>query len=185
MVSDTAGLAELLALNPPGSSADIRLIRDNQLVDLTVDFGAEQPATTAADGVSADAPGQTAPNESKDSAKSGSLLGGFGSVLGGMFNKSPTVSNPNSKSASESVKTVAPPTEKAKQTPAKTEPAELLPPALPSLKDVLALEPEINEPAEDVVANPPSEKDEDSQSLKTEIQRLRDQLKSLEDRLKE
>ncbi|QEF97565.1 Periplasmic serine endoprotease DegP precursor [Stieleria maiorica] len=138
MVSDTAGLYALLATVPADSPAELQLIRDNRLATATLSLQSDDSPETA-----------TPANGNAG----GSLVGGLGSVLGGMFGQS----NASSPTPAESKAATAdnPQAEPAAE-------AVLPPPSAPS---------------------PPPTVADDSDDVKAEIQRLRDQLKKLESKL--
>jgi membrane-associated protease RseP (regulator of RpoE activity) len=160
MVYDMKSIVELLSAKKMGTTAAIRLIRDNELVDATLSFDpkAKQPA---------DESGQAVSNDK------GSILGGLGSVFGGMFSGKP-LENEGGKPADA---LNAPSTEKDSE---------------PNLagKDPLELPPPTSPPAasDEAKKGPPNtrsteEKSDDPETIKKEIQRLRDQLESLESKL--
>ncbi|QDV45193.1 serine endoprotease [Stieleria neptunia] len=149
MVSDTQRLFDLLTLASTNAPVDLQLIRDNRLVNATLSLGSDDGPAVA--GQATDATGSTpAPSES--------LVGGLGSVLGGMFGQTA----PSSQTPSN---TTDPKADQAKQA---AEP-ELLP---------AAKEPQ----QESETQTAPSG---ESDSVQAEIQRLRDQLQQLESQLKE
>ncbi|PAY19419.1 hypothetical protein CKO51_11150 [Rhodopirellula sp. SM50] len=141
MVSDTQRLFDLLALAPADASVDLQLIRDNRLVNATLSLRSDDGSAVA--GRATDATGPTP-------APSDSLVGGLGSVLGGMFGQSA----PSSPAPSD---TTDPPADQAKQ----------------------AAEPELLPAAKE----PAPQKSKTDETVRAEIQRLRDQLQQLESQL--
>lgn len=139
MVSGISALTDWLSTNPSGSTAEIRLIRSNELVDVTLSF--------AGDAKQSIKPANQSDSAATAKEEKSSILGGLGSVFGGMFNKAPASGEPGkpaiaSEPATPEAKTPEPDSKK---------PSSLsLPPIgdlfnLPSTKSATTSEPKTDE----------------------------------------
>ncbi len=174
MVSDTKSLVQQLSVAAPTDEILMRLVRNDQLIDASVDLGPNASAKVAPppNTLSSESPTLAPTPEPSGPTPNGSLLGGLGAALGGVFG-----SQEPSTAAAEVAKAE---TAKAEELPT---PARLLPvkkPVLPAPKDDL-----LAPMAEDTTfiappTLPPAEADSE---LKTEIKRLREQLDRLEAKL--
>lgn len=176
MISDMNGLVEWLSSHPPESTAEIRLIRNNELVDVTLSFAAnaKRPVTNAA--AANQQPGQAPVAVSAEQEKS-SILGGIGSVFGGMFSKAPS---PVDSSATDSKGPKNAPGDLSLD----TDMAELPSPALPPIPSILQKTKQTDDSAVDQPSLQPSKKStekkpQDSKTLQEEIQRIRSSSKTL------
>lgn len=152
LVYGTASFGELLATNATGSIAEIQLVRDSQLVNVTLDLDAKSSPTVSA--ITGDeAKSRQDPPSGQNTTGTSGFAGGLGSVLGGMFGTKPAAATNK-------------PTQEEQPVAVNAE----LPAPQP---DALALEPEDSKEQES----------EDDVALREQIERLKQQLKSLESRL--
>lgn len=157
MIADPTGFQRLVASEREGA-IQMRVIRQNRLIDVELDPSAK-PVAGASD--SQPGSGTQTMNPLPDTKQfgGGGLGAGLGSILGGVFGTKPKPANENPPNE------LPPPA----AVPAESEPS-----------DPLDLESPLPEPAP---SNDSS--GEGAQALKDEIQRLREQLKTLESQLPE
>lgn len=157
MIADPTGFQRLVASQREGA-IQMRVIRQNRLIDVELDPSAK-PVAGASD--SQPGPGTQTVNPLPDTKQlgGGGLGAGLGSILGGVFGTKPKPANENAPNE------LPPPA----AVPADSEPS-----------DPLDLESPLPETAP---SNDSS--GEGEQALKNEIQRLREQLKTLESQLPE
>lgn len=180
MISNTSDLVSKISELSPGNTFDLRLVRNGQLVETTIPSSIRKvPSTQPTVAASSTSPGSTkvtapadsAANAAANSPKSGgSLLGGLSSVLGGVFGGA--ASNPSPADGDQPASPVLnEPITETLDAPIE----ELMAPAAPTGQiepvDVLALE-------------PPAAND-DKDKLKLEIERLKMQLKRLEQKVEQ
>ena len=191
MVMDTRGLLTRLTQAAASESADLRIVRKGTLMDASLDFGsAGSAAPSNVKQATETSTAETSTAETSTAAPS--RFGGLGSAIGGFFGSKSAAASPKiSSDALELEPMVEQSSDASDQSPLPT-PALLEPAKAPAKSDVLALEAPLGQSEElppprqqklpTPAAKPEAEKkdDSESESIRSEIERLQKQLKILE-----
>lgn len=188
MVSDSARLFELLASKSPGASADVQVIRNNQLVNLEL---ALQESTTPGSAPAAkpssanpESPaGGSDVNTSPDSQGSTGIVNGLGSVFGGLLGGGKNASSEPSRSKQESTAKQEGSAKETKTSEQRSLSEKIQTLELPApIKDALFLQDNVESSSGERSAKASVEQDK---AVREEIERLREKLKRLEEKLGE